>query len=129
MSGGRMNWRRMEQQPRMRRQGVEDIQGGTPLSIRIPQQRPHIIATPRRAHDFRRDEFGFYIEPAWCSVRLFAVESFGAPRALVLDPSCGWGQIPHAAKAAGYSPVGADLIDRRSDPQASTDFRSRSATF
>jgi hypothetical protein len=53
MSGGRMNWRRVADRRRMRRQGVEDIQGGT--SIRIPQQRPHIIAMPRTKAEFCRE--------------------------------------------------------------------------
>ena len=56
MSGrGRMNWRRVAADRRMRRQGVQDIQGGTPLSIRIPQQRPHIIATPQTKAALRRE--------------------------------------------------------------------------
>jgi len=56
----RMNWSRANSRARMRRQGVEDVQGGTPLSIRIPQyripqQRPHIIATPRTKTELRRE--------------------------------------------------------------------------
>jgi hypothetical protein len=42
----------------MRRQGVEDVNGGTPLSIRIPQQRPQrprIIATPPNKTELRRE--------------------------------------------------------------------------
>ena len=39
----------------MRRQGVEDVNGETPLSIRIPQQRPHIIAKPPNKTELRRD--------------------------------------------------------------------------
>jgi hypothetical protein len=52
---GRLNWSRVSSLKRMRRQGVEDIQGGTPLSIRIPQQRPQIIATPRTKAELRRE--------------------------------------------------------------------------
>jgi hypothetical protein len=51
MSG--MNWSRANSRERMRRQGVEDIQGGT--HIRIPQQRPHIIAQPRTKAELRRE--------------------------------------------------------------------------
>ena len=49
----------------------------------------------------------------WCSTRLFETESFGAPGATVFDPACGWGRILQAADAAGYTPVGADIVDRR----------------
>jgi hypothetical protein len=67
MSGGRMNWRRVADHRRMHRQGVEDIQGGTPLSIRIPQQRPHIIATPRTKADLRREAAAAFM--AWRAKR------------------------------------------------------------
>jgi hypothetical protein len=80
------------------------------------------IAKPRHAHIFARDAYGHYVEPLWCSARLFAAESFGAPGALILDPSCGWGRILRAAKAAGYGVAGSDVIDRRGDSQAFTDF-------
>jgi hypothetical protein len=92
----------------------------------LDQLAPHLQvagnAKPRRTHIFARDAYGHYVEPAWCSTRLFAAESFGAPGALVFDPAVGWGWVLHAAKAAGYTPVGADVVDRRRDPQAFTDF-------
>jgi hypothetical protein len=47
---------------------------------------------------------------------LFEVESFGAERALVYDPCCGWGRIPYAAATAGYTAFGSDIIDRTHDP-------------
>jgi hypothetical protein len=77
---------------------------------------------PRRTHIFARDAYGHYVEPAWCSARLFAAESFGAPGALVFDPACGWGRILRAAKAAGYTTVGSDVVDRRGDPHAFSQF-------
>jgi len=52
---GRFNWSRVNSRARMRRQGVEDVNGETPLSIRIPQQRPHIIAKPPNKTELRRD--------------------------------------------------------------------------
>jgi hypothetical protein len=58
---------------------------------------------------------GHYVEPAWCSARLFQVVDFGPPKAQVLDPCCGWGTILRSAAAAGYSPVGTDIIDRRNE--------------
>jgi hypothetical protein len=69
-------------------------------------------AKPRRAHVWKPEELGHYVEPLWCSARLFAVESFGAPHARVLDPACGWGRILLAAKAAGYTAIGSDVVDR-----------------
>jgi predicted RNA methylase len=44
---------------------------------------------------------------------LFEVEFFGAPGAAVLDPACGWGRIPRAAAAAGYTTIASDIVDRR----------------
>jgi hypothetical protein len=80
-------------------------------------------ARPRRAHIFERDAEGHYVEPLWCSARLFEAESFGAPGASVLDPACGWGRIPQAAKAAGYAPIGSDIVDRRGNPHGFADFQ------
>jgi hypothetical protein len=69
-------------------------------------------AKPRATHTFARDTLGHYVEPFWCSARLFAVESFGQPGARVLDPAAGWGRILRAVAAAGYTPVAADVVDR-----------------
>jgi hypothetical protein len=80
-------------------------------------------ARPRRAHIFERDAEGHYVEPLWCSARLFEAESFGAPGARLLDPACGWGRIPQAAKAAGYTPIGSDIVDRRGNPHGFADFQ------
>ena len=64
---------------------------------------------PRRAHIFEKERHGHYVEPAWVSERLFAVEKFGS---IVGDPAVGWGTITRAAKAAGYEVYGSDIIDR-----------------
>jgi hypothetical protein len=71
------------------------------------------LAAPRlrQSHIFPRDPHEHYVEPEWCSVRLFAVESFGPAGAIVYDPACGWGHIPAAAKGAGYTAIGADRRD------------------
>ena len=52
---------------------------------------------PRRSHIFDRDDHDFYVEPPWCSERLFAVEPFAG---LIWDPAAGSGTIPRAARAA-----------------------------
>jgi hypothetical protein len=81
-----------------------------------------IRSRPRHAHIFAPAAFGHYVEPTWCSARLFEAESFGAPGARILDPACGWGQIPKAARDAGYTPIGSDVVDRRGDANAFADF-------
>jgi hypothetical protein len=68
---------------------------------------------PRRAHIFAPDVDGHYVDPVWCSARLFEVESFGTPGVRILDPACGWGNIPRTAAAAGYSVIASDIVDRR----------------
>ena len=70
----------------------------------------------RDLHIFTKDPLGHYVEPSWCSQRLFEVESFGSrPGAHILDPGAGWGRIPRAAIAAGYTAIASDVVDRRGD--------------
>ena len=59
---------------------------------------------PRRSHIFDRDDHDFYVEPAWCSERLFAVEPFAG---LIWDPAAGSGTIPrpHGQRACRISQV------------------------
>jgi len=65
---------------------------------------------PRAAHIWPAHAAGFYIEPHWCSERLFAVEQFTGG---IWDCCCGTGRITEAARNAGYHDVIAtDLIDR-----------------
>ena len=68
----------------------------------------------RRTHIFPKESNGHYVEPAWCSRRLFEVEKFKGP---IVDPACGWGTILHEAAAAGYRVVGNDIVDRCQYPQ------------
>ena len=69
-------------------------------------------AKPLRVHIWDRDPHGHYVEPEWCSIRLFEEEHFGPAGSLVFDPACGWGRILKSAQRAGYTPVGADVVDR-----------------
>jgi len=64
---------------------------------------------PRRSHIFDRDRDDFYVEPEWCSRRLFEVEPFIG---LIRDPCCGLDTIPRSARAARLSNFASDLIDR-----------------
>jgi hypothetical protein len=56
-----------------------------------------------------RTNSDFYIEPEWCSERLFAVEQFTGA---IWDPCCGIGRIVEAARRAGYPTIASDIVDR-----------------
>ena len=64
------------------------------------------IAKARNSHIFERHEHDRYVEPAWCTKRLFAVERFSG---LIWDPACGLGTILKAARDAHYSSYGSDI--------------------
>jgi hypothetical protein len=61
------------------------------------------------AHVWEREANEHYVEPEWCSKRLFEEEIFYGQ---VWDPCCGFGRIPLAAKAAGHDVYASDLVDR-----------------
>lgn len=82
------------------------------VATRNVRTRPAPPPKPRRAHIFEPDPHSHYVEPFWCSERLFAAECFGAPGAILLDPACGWGRILQSAQAAGYSVIGSDIVER-----------------
>jgi len=66
-------------------------------------------STVKQAHSWNRDIYDFYLEPEWCSKRLFDEELFVGN---IADIACGTGRILDAAKAAGYETIGCDLVDR-----------------
>ena len=72
-------------------------------------QRAHSTCRPLAAHIWAKDKLGFYIEPQWCSERLFAVEKFAGN---IWDPACGLGRIIEAARAAGHTTCATDIVDR-----------------
>jgi hypothetical protein len=75
---------------------------------------PHSKHQGKRRRDFHifvRDANDWYLEPFWCSARLFDIEPFDRSQPL-LDPCTGTGRIADAAKAAGYKVITADLVDR-----------------
>ena len=72
----------------------------------------HLRATPLHAHIWDREPQGHYVEPFWRSERLFEEEHFGPASSLVFDPAAGRGRILQSAAAAGYTAVGADIVDR-----------------
>lgn len=68
------------------------------------------IKRAENSHIWQREEHEHYVEPEWCSRRLFQVEKF---EGAIWDPACGFGRIPNAAVAAGYEDVrGSDIAER-----------------
>lgn len=63
----------------------------------------------RDSHLWSRDAHDWYVEPEWCSARLFQVEPFEGE---VWDPACGMGRIVRSANAAGLPTHESDLMDR-----------------
>lgn len=68
----------------------------------------------RKSHIWDRDPHDYYVEPEWCSVRLFDVERFSGP---ICDPACGSGRIVRAARQAGYDANGLDIVCRWRDAE------------
>jgi hypothetical protein len=77
------------------------------------------VVKERKSHIFKRDEANFYVEPEWCSIRLFETEQF--PGA-IWDPFAGWGRVIKAARAAGYATLATDIVDRGYPLDAIQDF-------
>lgn len=73
------------------------------------------------AHQWEREENEHYMEPPWCSERLFEEEKFDGG---VLDPCCGFGTIVTSARGAGLHAVGTDLVERASGFIYGLDFLS-----
>jgi hypothetical protein len=65
--------------------------------------------TPINAHSWEREKHEHYVEPFWCSKRLFEEEAFSGE---IYDPCCGFGRIVESARSAGLTAYGSDLIDR-----------------
>jgi hypothetical protein len=61
------------------------------------------------AHVWEREANEHYVEPEWCSRRLFEDEPFEGQ---VWDPCCGFGRIPESARAAGFFVFASDIVDR-----------------
>lgn len=68
----------------------------------------------RESHLWTRDINDWYVEPIWCSERLFEVEDFAGG---VWDPACGSGRIVESALCANIPAMGSDLIDRGMGPE------------
>lgn len=80
-----------------------------------------------KAHVWDRETNEHYVEPEWCSKRLFEEEVF---QDNIWDPCCGFGRIVISAKKAGLDAGGSDLIDRGWDSTLTPhDFLSSSLIF
>jgi len=64
---------------------------------------------PISAHSWDREKHEHYVEPHWCSARLFDVEKFEGP---IWDPCCGFGRIAESATRAGLTAIATDIVDR-----------------
>lgn len=62
------------------------------------------------AHIWEREINEHYVEPEWCSKRLFEEEKFGVGG--IWDPACGFGNIVKSARSSGLNSSGTDLIKR-----------------
>ena len=115
--------------PRRRLSNREDGRGGpqggpsrrlSPWKVTIVSE---YLQTPDRrpkfTHVFAKAEGLHYVEPGWCSARLFQVEQFPGS---VWDPFCGWGRVVEAARAAGYAVRASDIADRGYPLDAIEDF-------
>jgi len=64
---------------------------------------------PRNSHVWDRQATDWYVEPEWCSERLFDEEEFDGA---IHDPAAGMGRIVMAAHKHGYSAIGTDIHPR-----------------
>jgi hypothetical protein len=71
----------------------------------------NLVPAPRKraSHIWERAENDWYVESPWCAERLFEAETFTGT---VWDPACGGGNIPEAARRAGYRVHATDIVDR-----------------
>lgn len=63
----------------------------------------------RNSRRWERHPEDWYVEPDWCSIKLFEAEEFEGQ---IWDPSCGLGRIPTAALTVTPYVFGTDIVDR-----------------
>lgn len=78
----------------------------------------------RDSHLWTRDPNDWYIEPEWCSERLFEMESFDGS---ICDPCAGIGRIVASALVAGLAAYGSDIKPRSELVAGPFDFMAYSA--
>lgn len=77
------------------------------------------IIKAENSHIWQREQHEHYVEPEWCSKRLFDVVKFNGP---IWDPCCGFGRMVKSARAANYVAHGTDIVIRSELHGASLDF-------
>jgi hypothetical protein len=70
---------------------------------------PDVATRPLNAKIWEREANEHYVEPGWCSARLFQEEQFDGG---IYDPCCGFGTIVIEALKAGKAAYGSDLVQR-----------------
>lgn len=74
----------------------------------------------RESHLWTRQAEDWYVEPEWCSARLFELEQFTGS---IWDPACGGGNILKSARAAHLVNVwGTDIVKRGELTNSTLDF-------
>ena len=68
------------------------------------------IKSQVNAHAWEREANEHYVEPEWCSRRLFEAEHFEGQ---IWDPCCGFGTVISSAIAAGHNAYASDIIERK----------------
>jgi hypothetical protein len=63
----------------------------------------------RESNLWEREADDWYVEPEWCSLRLFQEEKF---EGCVYDPAAGRGTIVISALKSGLVGIGSDIVDR-----------------
>lgn len=80
----------------------------------------------RDSHLWQRHAEDWYVEPNWCSARLFELEKFDGS---IWDPACGQARIVHSALAAGHEAIGSDIVDRTDGLATVRDFMEAGAVL
>lgn len=75
----------------------------------------------RESNLWERERNDHYVEPEWCSRRLFEQEAFSGN---VIDPACGFGNIVKSAQASNLDAIGYDIVRRSDFCQVEQDFMS-----
>lgn len=81
--------------------------------------RSNALKKKQRNKKWKRHPRDWYVEPVWCSERLFQAEKF---KGRVWDPAAGLGRIMDAAARAGLEVVGSDIVVRQPDAYQACNF-------
>jgi hypothetical protein len=67
--------------------------------------------TRLKAHVWKKQRHGHYVEPTGCTRALLQFIEF--PRdGTIWDPCCGFGRVPRAVRDSGLKVIGSDIVDR-----------------